>query len=314
MSSELQVIPKCGRRPHALAYQTSLGRMFHGKAEEVLTESHAARLRGNVQLIFTSPPFPLNRKKKYGNHTGGEYIEWLASFGRFFSELLTPDGSVVLELGNAWEPGSPVMSTLALEALLGFKRAGGYYLCQEFIWHNPARLPSPAQWVNVERIRVKDSFTRLWWMSRVERPKADNRKVLQEYSDAMKGLLRSKRYNAGKRPSEHHIGEESFLTDNGGAISPNVLVMSNTTNNDPYQAYCRERGITLHPARMPIGLAEYFINFLTDAGDIVLDPFAGSNTTGAAAERLNRQWVAVEADRNYIEGSKGRFEQTEVVV
>jgi len=263
------------------------------------------RFRGKVQLIFTSPPFPLNRKKKYGNHTGEQYVEWLAGFSELFRDMLTPTGSIVLELGNAWEPDQPVMSTLALEALLAFKKASKLHLCQEFIWYNPARLPGPTQWVNVERFRVKDSFTRLWWLSPTERPKANNRNVLEEYSK----LLKSGKYNAGKRPSEHDVGETSFLTNNGGAIPANVLVMSNTENNDAYQQYCKEHEIAKHPARMPIGLASFFIKFLTDPGDLVMDPFAGSNTTGEAAEAERRHWIAIEAKQEYINGSRGRFQQ-----
>lgn len=299
-----------GRLPQNVAYQTGLGRMVVGNTEEVLRQPQGQRLRGKVQLIFTSPPFPLNRKKKYGNEVGEAFMRWLSGFAPIFKEMLTPDGSIVLEMGNAWDPGKPTMSTLAIESLLAFKRAGAFHLCQEFIWHNPARLPSPAQWVNIKRNRVKDSFTRLWWLSPVEDPKASNRRVLQEYSPAMRKLLRTKKYNAGTRPSEHGIGETSFLNDNGGAIPPNVLIFPNTRSvGDPYQQYCRERDIPLHPARMPIELAKFFIKFLTTEGDLVLDPFAGSNTTGAAAEELGRQWFSIEANEVYARGSLGRFQQ-----
>ena len=222
--------------------------------------------------------------------------------------LLTPSGSIVIELGNAWVPGEPVMSTLALESLLAFLRHGDLKLCQAFVWHNPARLPSPAQWVNVDRIRVKDSFTHIWWMSRSSRPKADNRRILQAYSKSMLDLLKSGKYNDGDRPSEHRIGKDSFLKDNGGSIPSNVLTFSNTaSNNDPYLDYCRKHRIDIHPARMPKEVASFFIKFLTDEGDIVFDPFAGSNTTGSVAESLGRKWRAVEPNASYIQGSIGRF-------
>lgn len=226
--------------------------------------------------------------------------------------LLTDDGSFVVELGNAWEPGEPVMSTLTLKALLKLVEDGGFFLCQQFVVHNPARLPSPTQWVNVERIRVKDAYTNVWWMSRTSRPKADNRKVLSSYSTAMKKLLKRQSYNAGGRPSQHSIGETSFLVDNGGAIPPNVLTMSNTTSTDAYRQYCKQKDLKLHPARMPPELAEFFVRFLTDENDLVLDPFAGSNTTGAAAEELGRQWISIEPEAEYIAGSVGRFEAVEL--
>lgn len=238
--------------------------MFRASADKLLQDPVLQPFRGRVQLIFTSPPFPLNRKKKYGNLQGEAYIEWLASFSKTFSELLTADGSIVMELGNAWEPGRPVMSTLALKALIGFQEAGNLSLCQQFVCHNPARLPTPAQWVNVKRIRVKDSFTNVWWMSPSDHPKADNRRVLVPYGKDMQHLLASGKYNSGRRPSEHSIGEKSFLTDNGGAIPPNVLSFSNTNACEPYQDYCRDQDLPLHPARMAPGLAEFFIKFLTE--------------------------------------------------
>ncbi|HWJ42002.1 MAG TPA: site-specific DNA-methyltransferase [Solirubrobacterales bacterium] len=285
--------------------------MYRSSVEDFLDSSLGHGLRGEVQMIFTSPPFPLNRKKKYGNKVGAEYLEWLGDQAEKLGDLLTEDGSFVVELGNAWEPGEPVMSTLALEALLTLRNSGHFKLCQQFVVHNPARLPSPAQWVNVERIRVKDSYTNVWWMSRVARPKADNRKVLTAYSSSMKKLLRRKSYNAGRRPSEHTIGKESFLTDNGGAIPANVLELSNTISSDRYRAYCKERDLKVHPARMPPKLAEFFVKFLTDEGDLVLDPFGGSNTTGFVAESLGRQWISLEPNAEYIEGSRGRFEETQ---
>jgi len=57
-------------------------------------------------------------------------------------------------------------------------------------------------------------------------------------------------------------------------------------------------------------LAEFFIKFLTNSGDLVLDPFAGSNTTGASAEKLKRKWISIELNEKYVKGSRGRFEQT----
>ncbi len=293
-----------------VAYGTDLGRIVVGRAEDVLTSgAYADDLRHGVDLIFTSPPFPLNRKKRYGNEQGEAYVHWLANFAALFRKMLKPRGSIVLELGNAWEPGRPVMSTLALRALLAFLAEGRLTLCQQFVWHNPARLPSPAQWVNVERIRVKDAFTHLWWMAKTDRPHASNRQVLTEYSDSMRRLLARRRYNTGERPSEHHIGSTSFLKDNMGAIPSNVLTFANTKSSSAYLRYCRANELRPHPARMPSGLADFFVKFLTEPGMLVLDPFAGSNTTGAVAEQLGRRWLAIEPNEPYVAGSRGRFEE-----
>jgi len=288
-------------------YRTKLGSCVQGRIEDILKTREFKKLRGKVNLILTSPPFPLNRKKKYGNLTGKDYVAWLSSITTSLKDYLAPDGSLVIEVGNSWEEDHPTMSTLPLETLLAIKTKGKFSLCQQFVWFNIARLPSPVQWVNVERSRVKDAFTHIWWMSKSTKPKANNRNVLSEYSESMKKLLKNKKYNPGLRPSEHHIGQLSFFTDNGGAIPANVLVAANTISQSAYLTHCKEKELTPHPARMPNFVAEFFVKFLTDQGDLVFDPFAGSNTTGAVSETLNRRWLSVEADKNYIEGSKGRF-------
>jgi DNA modification methylase len=290
-----------------LAYETEFGVYLRGTAENALPELKMSGLSHGINLVFTSPPFPLNTKKRYGNLNGQDYVDWLASFATKFVDLLTPSGSIILEMGNAWEPGQPVMSTLALKALLAFLEKGKLQLCQQFVWCNPAKLPTPAQWVNIERIRVKDAFTHLWWMAPKVRPKASNRRILREYSAAMRELLTRQTYNSGRRPSQHHIGKTSFLTNNGGAIPSNVLTCANTQSSCNYLTYCRSHNIAPHPARMPVDVARFFIKFLTQKGDIVLDPFGGSNVTGAAAESLGRHWICVERKTDYIRASAARF-------
>ena len=288
-------------------YSTENGICINQSCESALSKYLSPNYRNSVQLIFTSPPFPLNRAKKYGNLNGNEYKNWLCQIGADLVPLLCESGSIVIEIGNAWNQGEPTFSTLPIETLMAFKERCNLYLCQEFIYFNPARLPSPVEWVNKRRIRVKDSFTRLWWLSPTPYPYANNSAVVENYSDQMKKLLKSGKYNSGKRPSEHKISDTAFFTDNGGAIPSNVLVASNTTSKSKYLELCKENGLPIHPARMPESIPDFFIKFLTNPDDIVLDCFAGSNTTGKCAEVLGRKWISIEADNDYYNGSKFRF-------
>ena len=82
---------------------------------------------------------------------------------------------------------------------------------------------------------------------------------------------------------------------------------ANTQSQSNYQRYCRREKLTPHPARMPIDIPNFFIKFLTKPKDLVLDPFGGSNTTGESSEKLDRKWISIEPETNYIKGSKGRF-------
>lgn len=290
-----------------LAYRTRLGAAYQNTAEDFLTSAAARRLHNKVNLILTSPPFPLLSPKRYGNSQGDEYIKWLVEVIRLSLPLLSDDGSVVVEIGNSWNKGEPTMSLVPLRALMAIQEELGLHLCQHFICNNTARLPGPAAWVTKRRIRVKDSFTHVWWMAPTTEPKADNRRVLKPYSGAMKRLIETKTYNTGRRPSDHHIKAGTFLTNNGGAIPSSVLNLGNTSTQRSYSDWCREVGVQAHPARMQRALVEFFVQFLTDAGDRVFDPFGGSNTTGHVAEELQRRWVISEPDTDYLLGSVGRF-------
>lgn len=292
-------------------YKTDMGAMYLSDCEDFLNNYLSVGMNRKANLLFTSPPFPLSRAKKYGNMTGKEYLDWFSGLAPLFSRCLTDDGSIVIELGNAWEKGMPVYSTLPLETLLEFKKRGDLYLCQEFIHYNPSSLPAPIEWVNKKRIRVKNSFTRIWWLSKSPFAKANNKNILVQYSNQMRKLIKKQSYNSGKRPSEYVIGNSSFCIDNGGAIPSNVIIASNTVANGAYFNYCKRHNIDIHPARMPKEIPEFFINFLTEENDLVIDPFAGSNMTGAVAENLKRNWLGIEINENYIRGSVGRFEKYE---
>ena len=184
----------------------------------------------------------------------------------------------------------------------------GFFLAEDFYWFNPSKLPSPIEWVNRRKLRAKDSVNTVWWFSKTEWPKADIRRVLAPYSDRMKKLLENPAafYTPKEHPSGHDIGG-GFGKDNGGALPSNLLQIPNTESNGQYLGGCKTVGAKQHPARFPAKLPEFFIKMLTDPGDLVLDIFAGSNTTGQVAELLQRQWLSFEMSREYVAASAFRF-------
>jgi site-specific DNA-methyltransferase (cytosine-N4-specific) len=285
-------------------YRTSLGTAFVGDAKLLLRDLADE----SVNLVLTSPPFALQRQKLYGNVQQAEYVEWLLEFCEEVYRVLTPDGSFVLDLGGAYEKGRPVRSLYNYRVLIALCDKLHFHLAEEFFWHNPARLPSPIEWVNKRKIRVKDAVNTIWWLSKTEYPKADARRVLVPYSSRMKKLHEDPErfYRPKVRLSGHDIGNR-FATDNGGAIPSNLLQIANTESNSTYLRRCKAAHISGHPARFPSKLPEFFIQFLTEPGDMVLDIFAGSNTTGAAAQKLLRRWAAFELDRDYLAASVFRF-------
>lgn len=251
-----------------VAYETKKGAMLRGKAEAVLASEPAIQYRGKTRLIFTSPPFPLNRKKSYGISKGDAHKKWFVGLAKTSADLLTDTGFIVIEIGNSWEPGRPVQSLLYLESLTGFLKNPGadLRLCQQFVCHNPSRLPPPAQWVTINRIRMTDNFTHIWRMAKTHFAKADNSEVTRPYGADMQALLGRQSYDAGRRPLGHDVSENSFLKDRGGSIIPNLFELepidpkksarlpnvfsySNTGSSDYFSRTCRERKIGSYSER-----------------------------------------------------------------
>lgn len=290
-------------------YTTEWGVAYHGDALELLKSVRNEQ----VDLIVTSPPFALVRQKRYGHkfdHVDSEkYVDWFLPFGKEFYRVLKPSGSLVLHIGGSWDAGRPTKSLYHFELLLSLCRELEFSLAQDFYWFNPAKFPSPAEWVTVRRIRVKDAVDPIWWLCKDPngKTKADNTRVLWNYSDSMLKLFKRAKYNDGLRPSGYKVSPTSFLQKHDGAIPPNFLPIANTGSNGSYLRYCKKYGIDVNPARFPAALPGFFIEFLTEKEDVVLDPFAGSNTTGFAAEKLHRRWISFELYEEYLRGSKFRF-------
>ena len=286
-------------------HDTQHGEILFGDSRGYLFNRAAPE---SVDLIVTSPPFGLVRKKSYGNEDADGYCEWFKPFAEGFRRVLKDNGSLVIDIGGSWIPGTPTRSLYHFKLLVMLVEEFGFHLCQEHYSWNPSKLPAPAEWVNVRRVRVKDAVNCIWWLSKTPFPKANNRRILQPYSESMRDLLKNG-YAKKLRPSGHDISD-NFRKDNGGAVPPNLLAIANTESNGQYQDHCRREGLTIHPARFPAQVPEYFIRFLTNPGDLVVDPFAGSCVTGMVAENLERRWVCCELSKEYLIGGMGRFVPT----
>lgn len=282
-------------------HKTQLGTVYLNDSLDVMKTMKA----NSVDLIMTSPPFGLTREKEYGNKREDAYLEWFKPFAKSFHRILKDSGSLVIDIGGAWKAGHPVRSLYHFKLLIMLCEEFGFHLAQDFYWWNPSKLPTPAEWVNIRRIRVKDAINPVWWLSKTEWPKASNRRVLQPYSPSMETLL-ANGYKAKRRPSGHEISDK-FSVNNGAAIPPNLIAIPNTESNSAYMRFCQDNGLQVHPARFPAELPEYFIRMLTDQGDLVYDPFGGSCITGEVSERLARRWVCSEMVEDYLKGAVGRF-------
>ena len=294
-----------------IGYTTAYGDCICGDSHELLN-----RLEDNsINLVVTSPPFALQRKKEYGNESQERYVDWLCQFGKLVYQKLKDDGSFVVDIGGAYEKGRPTYSLYQFKTLIKLCDEVGFHLAQPFYWHNPSALPAPIEWVNKRKLRAKTSVNTVWWLCKSPFCKADVTNVLAPYSTRMERLISNPeefvKEEGTVRPSGHVLGKSSWSKNNGGAIPPNLLQISNSESNSQYLRYCKKIGVKGHPARFPSGLPEFFIKFLTQEGDLVVDIFGGSNTTGQVAEKLNRRWLSFDLSQEYVAASVFRFSNSD---
>lgn len=294
-------------------FKTDLGKVECADSRQYLKEIPD----NSVDLIFTSPPYGLQDRKSYLNPTAEQFKEWLFQFIPDLYRVLKDTGSLVINIGGAWNADSPTRNLYQFKLLVALcdeytkptPLFGQWYLAQDFYWFIPGRLTT-TEYASRRKIRVRDSVEMVWWLSKTEHPKADVTKVLMTYSDAYKQYLNQDLGTKNKMHTKSHSGLEVHgknLVDNGGRIATNMLYIAAAEDNKTYFQGCENAGLTPHPARFPRALPQFFINMLTDPGDMILDPFGGSLTTGYVSEQLERKWICIEIDREFVLGGITRF-------
>jgi site-specific DNA-methyltransferase (cytosine-N4-specific) len=289
-------------------WTTEQGVALWGRCEDVIGMVEP----GSVDLLLTSPPYPLETKKSYGGYGQTEeraYLDWLLRLSDQWGETLAPTGSCMINLGDVWRKGIPSVSLYQERLLVELQDKGGWHLLQRLSWFNPAALATPAAFVSVRRIRVKQSSEQILWLSRdPDKAYADNRAVATPYGSAMRAVLEAGGQQATKRPSGHSLSVNAFSRDNGGSIPPNVITAANTCSNDAYLRGCRENGMAVHPARFPSAIADFAIKLASPEGGLVFDPMSGSFTVAEAAERLGRRWIGCDQMLEYVRGGALRLQ------
>ena len=226
-----------------IGYTTTYGECVCGDSLEMLN-----RIEDNsINLVVTSPPFALQRKKEYGNESQEQYVDWLCQFGKLVYQKLKDDGSFVVDIGGAYEKGQPTYSLYQFKTLIKLYDEVGFHLAQPFYWHNPSALPAPIEWVNKRKLRAKTSVNTVWWLCKSPFCKADVTNVLAPYSARMERLISNPeefvKEEGTVRPSGHVLGKSSWSKNNGGAIPPNLLQISNSESNSQYLRYCKKMGL-----------------------------------------------------------------------
>ncbi len=249
----------------------------------------------SVDLIFTSPPYADQRKQTYGGFHPDDYVEWFLPISQQLLRVLKPTGTFVLNIKEKVVNGE--RSTYVMELILEMRKQGWFWT-EEFIWHK--KNCYPGKWPN----RFRDSWERLIQFNKSKQFYMNQQAVMVPMGDWSKTRLKNLS-EIDKVRDESKVGSGfgkniSNWLDREMAYPTNVLHLATECNNKK------------HSAAFPEGLPEWFIKLFTNEGDTVLDPFMGSGTTNAVAQRMRRNSIGIEIMAEYYDMVKAELKPVEL--
>lgn len=226
----------------------------------------------SVDLVVTSPPYAQQRKKAYGGIDENDFPLWFLDISREIYRILKPTGSFVLNIKEHVENGR--RSTYVLKTLL--------LLSEVFIWNDTYIWNKTNPFPTGSKKRLKDGFEYCFLFTKTKEYKFYPNNVLVKSTS--KYLVSEKRR---KNNGSHDVSNGSGMNMSRRYVSDmvrpsNVISFPTDTTNHS------------HPATFPLALPDFFIRLLTEEGDLVYDPFAGSGTTLRAAENLGRHYLGTD--------------------
>jgi len=263
--------------------------IIHGDCEQVLREFPD----NSIDLIFTSPPYADQRKRTYGGVLPDEYVDWFLPKAEQFLRVLKPTGSFVLNIKERVVGGE--RHTYVIELILKL-REQGWLWTEEFIWHK--KNSYPGKWPN----RFRDGWERLLQFNK-------NRKFAMYQEAVMIPVGDWARDRLAKLSDTDRVRDESRVQSGFGKKVANWIGRDKVyPDNVVHMATeCSNRD---HSAAFPMELPTWFIKLFTVEGDVVLDPFIGSGTTAAAAQRLGRRFAGIDTSAKYCRLARQRVLQT----
>lgn len=264
-----------------------------------------------IDFVLTSPPYA--DKRDYGcdseSISPDKYVDWFMPIGQEIFRILKPNGSFVLNISDKVVDG--YQHLYVFELLLKLCKEIGFHLVRDYIWYNPATPPNVYSRGGYGR--TKKSHEYCFWLSKGNEWTFELDPIRKPYSKDMQKYLEGKgKGNRAEniRPSTHNFDCEKTWNDNGGSDPGSVIEIANTSSNDIFMKLCKDKEIA-HPARFPEKLAEFFILSGSKKGDLILDPFSGSGTTAAVAQKNGRRWIGIDTNSDYCELAEARLKAEE---
>lgn len=290
-----------------LGFSTELGLALWSSCEDVFKT-----LGEPISLCLTSPPYPLAVPRAYGNPTAAHYVDWMCSLLEPIVRQLMPGGSIALNISNdIFEPRSPARSLYRERLAIALHDRLELHKMDELIWKNDSKAPGPLRYASLDRTQLNVNWEPvLWFTNNPALVRSNNRRVLQEHNERHLKLMAAggEQRVAAFGDGANRIRKGSYGTVTAGKIPRNVLSYGHKCiDQRPARDFAHRQGIAEHGAAMPLSLARFLVEFLTEPGDLIVDPFAGWFTTAKAAEITGRRWLGTEQVGEYILGGAQRF-------
>ncbi len=290
-----------------VAFSTDLGVAIWSAHQDVFR-----RFDEPIALCISSPPYPLRKARDYGGPDERQYVDFICAALEPIVRSLLPGGSIVLNLsGDIFESKKPSRSLYLERLVLALNDRLGLALMDRIPWVNYSKPPAPTYWACVNRVQLATAYEPLYWFTNdPDHVRADNRRVLEAHSAqhqrlmALGGEGRSATYGNGA----YRIRPDSFGRVTAGRIPRNVMERGHAcSDTKAYRRQAHAMGLPKHGAIQPTSIPDFFIRFLTEPGELVVDPFGGTVKTGLAAERLGRRWLVTEWMYEYLRGAAEMF-------
>lgn len=289
-----------------VGYSTELGAAIWGDNLDFYSS-----INEPITLCVTSPPYPLRVKRNYGNVDEKAWVDFIVRTLEPIVNNLVPGGSIVLNVSNdIFKKGVPSRSLYLERMVLALNDELGLSLMDRIPWVNLSKPPSPTYWACVNRQQLCSGYEPIYWFTNdPSQVKSNNNRVLEPHSKShleflKEGNTRVASYGDGA----YKLRETSFSNLTDGKIPKNVIHRGHVcSDSKEVRKIAKELGLPAHSAMFPTAIPDFFIDFLTEKGDLVVDPFAGTNKTGLAAERKGRRWLCVEKMLEYIKIQSSLF-------
>lgn len=291
-----------------LGFSTDLGVAILGSCTNVF-----AQLDAPITLVVTSPPYALAKARQYGNPSEAQYVDWISQTLEPVIKNLAPGGSICLNVSNdIFMPQSPSRSMYCERLLLALSDRFGLHLMDRLIWENPQKPPGPIQYASLARTQLNVAYEPIYWLTNdPSKVRSNNRRVLQQHTEAHLALIQKggEKRQAVYSDGAYRVKQGSFGAPTDGRIPRNILKFGHRcASQSAYKRQAAAMGLPVHGAPMPLSLAKFLVEFLTEPGDLVAEPFAGSFTTPLAAQLLGRRWLATEVMAEFVLGGALRFQ------